>query len=429
MTNFTSDMQAGAVAKAGATHPPPYYRVLMIAPTSFFGDYGCHVRILEETTILQKLGHKVTILTYRTGKDVPGIEINRTLPIPWRTNYEVGSSRHKLAYDLLLGIQAVRLLARRRFDIIHAHLHEGALIGSLLGRLFRTPLVFDFQGSLTEEMIDHHFLRRGSLVFGPLRRLEEWINHSAPVILTSTAHAERLLVDQFNCAPEQVVALPDCVDTDTFRPAGEFAPEALAELRQRLGIPADAKVIVYLGLLAEYQGTGLLLAAMTRILQQDPNVYLLLMGFPGVDQYRQQAQELGLANNVILTGRIPYREAPLYLALGNVAVGPKLSLTEGSGKLLDYMAMALPTVAFDTPVAREYLGNHGFYAVRGDTASLAATLLAALQAAERGLLLRQRATQQFEWLRAGQQISSVYRRLIEKQGTGKVERAWVTTQK
>src|SRR5262245_58068236 len=24
------------------------YRVLMIAPTSFFADYGCHVRILEE---------------------------------------------------------------------------------------------------------------------------------------------------------------------------------------------------------------------------------------------------------------------------------------------------------------------------------------------------------------------------------------------
>src|SRR5690554_3049132 len=75
---------------AGAQHQPspsPQYRVLMIAPTSFFADYGCHVRILEETRILQKLGHHVTIATYRNGNPVPGIDIRRTWPIPWRTHY------------------------------------------------------------------------------------------------------------------------------------------------------------------------------------------------------------------------------------------------------------------------------------------------------------------------------------------------------
>ena len=39
-----------------------HLRVLMIAPTSFFSDYGCHVRIYEEAKILQKLGHRVTVL-------------------------------------------------------------------------------------------------------------------------------------------------------------------------------------------------------------------------------------------------------------------------------------------------------------------------------------------------------------------------------
>ena len=59
-----------------------HLRVLMIAPTSFFSDYGCHVRIYEEAKILQKLGHRVTIVTYYNGKDVPGLDIRRTLPIP-----------------------------------------------------------------------------------------------------------------------------------------------------------------------------------------------------------------------------------------------------------------------------------------------------------------------------------------------------------
>src|SRR4051812_16144715 len=86
----------------GPSSPPgdtPSLRILMIAPTSFFADYGCHVRILEETRILQKLGHQVTIVTYHNGKGVADIDIRRTLPIPWRRHYEVGSSRHKLVFD------------------------------------------------------------------------------------------------------------------------------------------------------------------------------------------------------------------------------------------------------------------------------------------------------------------------------------------
>jgi glycosyltransferase involved in cell wall biosynthesis len=401
----------------------------MVAPTSFFADYGCHVRILEETRILQKLGHHVTIVTYHNGNEVPGLDIRRTLPIPWRKHYEVGSSRHKIAFDALLGLQTLQIMARQRFDVIHAHLHEGALIGLILARFFRTPLVFDFQGSLTEEMIDHGFLHRESALFDPLRRLEQWIDANAPAILTSTTHAERLLIDQFACTPNQVVALPDCVDTDAFKPASDFDPATLAALRRQLGLPDEAKVIVYLGLLAEYQGTGLLLEAMQRILESETNVHLLLMGFPAVEHYRQRAHALGIERNVILTGRIPYADAPLHQALGHVAVAPKLSLTEGSGKLLNYMATALPTVAFDTPVAREYLGMYGVYATRGDADSLAEKLLLALKRPESGAALRQRAVQHFDWLRAGQQIVAVYRRLIEAQPSRAVRRTWIPTEK
>ncbi|RLC65314.1 MAG: glycosyltransferase family 1 protein, partial [Chloroflexi bacterium] len=46
----------------------------MVAPTSFFLDYGCHVRILEEARVLQRLGHRVTIVTYYLGRDVPDLE-------------------------------------------------------------------------------------------------------------------------------------------------------------------------------------------------------------------------------------------------------------------------------------------------------------------------------------------------------------------
>lgn len=425
--------EASQMAAAVTDQPtePRSYRVLMIAPTSFFADYGCHVRIYEEVRTLQALGHDVTVVTYRNGKDVPGLNIRRTLPIPWRRHYEVGSSRHKIAFDLLLGLKTLQLLLRHRYDVLHAHLHEGALIALVLGRLFGIPVVFDFQGSLTEEMIDHKFLRRDSHFYHLLRRLECWIDQRSPVIFPSSTEGGRILVEKFKCSTDCVRPLSDRVDTDTFQPASAYAPATLAQQRRQLGIPDHAKVIVYLGLLAEYQGTGLLLEAMQRILRHRSDVYLLLMGFPGVNIYQHKAIELGLEGKVIFTGRVAYREdAPRYLALGDVAVAPKLSITESAGKLLNYMAVGLPTVAFDTPVAREYLGRYGLLAERGNVQSLAEKLLVALGSPELGASLRQRAIQHFSWHAAGEAIVAAYTELTRPQERGKtVQSEWIITQK
>ena len=417
---MTNPSNSRIPAAPAAAERPRGYRVLMIAPTSFFAAYGCHVRILEETRILTQLGQHVTIATYHNGSAVPGLDIRRSLPIPWRRDYEVGSSRHKIAFDIVLGLKVLELLARQRFDLIHAHLHEGALMGLVLGRLARVPMVFDFQGSLTGEMFDHNFLGRSGVAYSALHSLETWLDRAAPIVFTSSTQAERLLEVEFGCLPEHVRVLPDCVNAEVFQPAAHYDPARLSALRQSLGIPSDRKLIVYLGLLAEYQGTGLLLEAMQQIVSRRRDVHLLLMGFPNVNSYRSKAEALGVSDFVTFTGRLPYEQAPVYLALGDAAIAPKLSLTEGAGKLLNYMSVGLPTVAFDTPVARQYLGPSGIFADRGNVASLVEQLIFSLFAADdapdsprqRGRRLRRRACQYFGWDSAGDEIVKAYRELL-----------------
>jgi glycosyltransferase involved in cell wall biosynthesis len=395
-------------------------RVLMIAPTSFFSDYGCHVRILEEARALQQLGHRVTIATYHNGGPVAGLDIRRSLPVPGHSGVEVGSSRHKVAFDALLGLRIAALFARERFDVIHGHLHEGALMGLVLGRLRHLPLVFDFQGSMTGEMLDHGFIRSDGRLYAPLRRVETWIDRKSPEILTSSMNARSLLIDDFGCAPERVTVLPDAVNGRKFAPASEYDPAQLASLRDALGIPAARRLIVYLGLLAPYQGTSVLLEAMAQLVAANPDAHLLLMGFPNVERYRREAEALRIGAHVTLTGRVPYDQAPQMLALGDAAVSPKMSLTEGAGKLLNYMAVGLPTVSFDTPVAREYMGDDGLYAPVGDTAALAHRLEQALYGAggrademrARGRRLRQRALACYRWEPVAEQISQAYARVM-----------------
>lgn len=394
-------------------------RVLMVAPTSFFGHYGGHIRILEETRALQALGHQVSIVTYHKGEDVAGVQIVRTRRLPWHADYEVGSSRHKLAFDVYLLWRVLNYGLRWRPQVVHGHMHEGALIGGMLARLLQVPLVFDFQGSLSGEMLDHGFIHNDSIAYRAWRGLERFVCRLPEKILTSSVQARELLEGEFGVGPARIEPLPDCADLEHFAP-GLASAEAHAALRERFCIPPGRPVVAYLGLLAEYQGTDHLLQAALRLKQAGVNVHFLVMGYPRVDHYSALAQGMGIADRVTFTGRVDYyRDAPLFLSLGEVAVSPKFSATEGSGKVLNYMALGQPVVAYDTPVHREYLGDAGVYVPAGDVAGLAEAIRMLLGDAQRrqrlGAALRERARAEYSWDVAGRRIDAIYRRVLRDQ--------------
>lgn len=393
------------------------FRVLMIAPTSFFLDYGCHVRILEEARILQKMGHRVKIVTYSIGRDIRDLDIERTLSIPFRPRHEVGPSRSKILLDMLLAVKAFQVARSFKPHVIHAHLHEGALIGSVLSRLLRVPLVFDLQGSLTSEMLDHRFINPHNPIVPLLRGLESRIDRLPHAILTSSHNAAHMLANDFHLPASRITVLADCVHTDTFGPVGDGQrAEEMRSLQARLNIPRERRIIVYIGLLDEYRGTGVLLDAAAQLLGRGVDAHFVIIGFPNIDRYQARARELGISERVSFPGRVPYGEVPLWLSLGDVAVEPKMSATEAAGKVLNYMAMGLPIVAFDIPVMREYLGEIGVYAPLGDATVFADQIQALLQDPSRaraiGMALRSRANECYSWEYAGREIESVYAGLL-----------------
>lgn len=394
------------------------YTILMIAPTSFFADYGCHVRIWEELKALQNLGHRLVLTTYHNGDDMPGVDVRRSWDVPWVRRAMVGSSRHKLYLDVALSWRSLRVALAERPTLIHAHLHEGALIGAVLKRMLRVPLVFDYQGSLTSEMLDHGFLAPTNPFYQPLIRLEQQINQWADALVTSTHNAAALLRRNNAVAPDRLHTVIDSVNTDRFRPFDGSAAweQQRRELRAQLGIPAGRRIVVYLGLLAPYQGTQLLIDAAQILAPRLPDVHFLVMGYPDPASYRTYAEALGIGDRVTLPGRIFYKDAHAYLALGDVAVAPKMSLTEGSGKISNYMAMGLPVVTFDSPVSREILGDVGIYAAMGSATDLADKLALALEdralATRLAVAGRTRAVAEFSWERAARQLEAIYAQVL-----------------
>lgn len=390
--------------------------ILMIAPTMFFADYGGHIRILEEARVLRHRGHQITILTYPNGRDIDDLDIHRCLGVPFNYRVEVGSSRHKYYLDIMLSIRSACHALTHKPDIIHAHMHEGALIGWVMSKLTGAPLVFDFQGSLTGEMLDHNFLRPGGKRHRFFQWLESRIDHMAQVILPSSRQAAQLLQTDFQIPLGRIHPIPDCVSSQIFNPL-RFPLEKQIVLKQALGLPLNKQLIVYAGLLTTYQGIDLLLEALQLEKQKRDDFHLLIMGFPSVEHYRAKTQALGLQSDVTFTGMMPYEHLPAHLALGDIAIAPKLSDTEGCGKILNYMSMALPTIAFETPVSREYLGVHGFYAQKRNAEALARVIDTTLNLSAEtrkyiGQVLRQCAIDTYSWERAARQIETVYAAIL-----------------
>lgn len=405
---------SATVSRSPVPGPSSRMRILMLAPTPYFADRGCHVRIYEEARALICQGCEVHIVTYHIGRDMPGIPTHRIVGLPWYRRLTAGPSWQKPFLDIQLLLKALSVARTFRPQIIHAHLHEGACIALALRPLLGLPLVMDFQGSLTGECRDHGFLKPGSLRERLFAAVEQTVNRGADAIVTSSTQGARQLVEQWGVPAQRVSAVIDGVDTERFR------PQARREARESLGIGEGTPVVVYLGLLNSYQGIDLLLESASILKQRGVAVRFLVMGYPE-EGYRDRAGSMGLGDMLTFTGRIDYGQAARYLSAGDLAVSPKLSLSEANGKLFNYMACGLPTLVFDTPVNREILGECGVYALHGDAANLADKIAElsgdGRRLAELSRAVREKSEQEHSWNSRGAELVGLYRRLLECRGT------------
>lgn len=387
------------------------YKILMIAPTPFFADRGCHVKILEEIKVLTKRGSKVVLVTYHIGRDLEGIDIRRILKIPWYNKLEAGPSVHKYYLDIILALKALTIAIKFKPDIIHAHLHEGVFVGKLIKLFIKKPLVADYQGSMTAEMLDHGFFSKNSLAFKLNFLLEKIINKWPDKIIFSSSKASEYFLETFDVDPKKVVTFIEGTNTDEFHPNYN-----VDDLRKGLNLPKNKKIVVYLGVLTKYQGIDILIESIPDIIKKYSNVHFLIAGYPNVDYYKKMAKDLGILDHITFTGKVKHQNAPKYLCLGDIGVSLKLSKTEANGKLFGYMAVGLPCVVFDSPTNREILGDVGIYANYGDKKSFIDKITYLLNndkiAKKLGNLSRKRVIDNFTWDKTFSNFLPIYQELL-----------------
>lgn len=150
------------------------------------------------------------------------------------------------------------------------------------------------------------------------------IGESTDIVTYVSKYTRRRFASAFgpNAALEH---LPPGVDTEKFRPD----PAARAELRARYNL-GDRPTILCLSRLVPRKGQDVLLIAMRLIRERIPGAVLVIAGSgPYEDRLRGFAEALGLADDVVFTGRVPSAELAAHHTIADVFAMP--ARTRGAG--------------------------------------------------------------------------------------------------
>lgn len=206
------------------------------------------------------------------------------------------------------------------------------------------------------------------------------------------------------------------IDTAHFAPRGD-----LTKLRKELELE-DKRIIVSVGRLVHRKGQDTLVESLPAILQEFPNAHLLFVGVgPHLAHIHKRAVQLGVLSNISFAGRVPYKEIPQFIGLGEIFAMPSRSRlagleVEGLGIVyLEASACGLPVVGGKSGGAPDALveGETGFAVDGRDPSAVAHAILNLLRDPQLGLAMglrgREWIVQNWEW----KKWSAVFNNLLK----------------
>jgi glycosyltransferase involved in cell wall biosynthesis len=245
-----------------------------------------------------------------------------------------------------------------------------------------------------------------------------WSMRRADCLIGVSDFVARSLVQGGGYSPARTKSVLNAIDL----PNWDYRTDP-GSVRDELGIPRDAPLMICVARLFPAKGQAELIRALSQLHPELPKLRLMIVGQdypPGTrysDELRELARQLGVADNVLFTGL--RSDVPRLMAASDLFA--MASREEPFGLVYaEAMAMKRPVVALDnggTPEVVEH-GKSGLLAASGDTAALAANIRTLLQnpplRQQMGEYGRQQVETRFSPGRLAEDVARVYLRLLAR---------------
>ena len=322
---------------------------------------GLNVYVVQVAKRLAARGTEVDIFTRAVCRDTPplaelapGVFVHSVAAGPFEELDKHDLTAQVCQFTLEV-LRAEAAAAPGRYDLVHAHYWLSGKVGAVAKERWGVPFV---QSMHTLGMVKNAALAAGDSAEPDERiRGELDVVAAADRLIANTIEEAGQLTGLYGADPAKVQTVNPGADLGVFVPGG---PQGQAEARQRLGVPQDAAVLLFVGRVQPLKGPDVALKAAARLVEADPGLretlQVVLVGGPSgrseradPDRMRELAAHLGISDLVRFEPPCPQAELAQWYRAATVALTPSHSESFG--------LVALEAQACGTPVVAASVGG------------------------------------------------------------------------
>ncbi len=379
---------------------------------------GLNVYVVEVSKRLAQRGIEVEIFTRMTDGSLPlesplapGVHVRNVIAGPFE-----GLGKGDLPGQLCAFAQGVMRAEAARpegwYDLVHSHYWLSGQVGWLAADRWRVPLVHTMH---TMARVKNSSLAEGDTPEPPGREIgEAQVVEAADRLVANTVGEAGELVDLYDADPGKVRVVSPGVDLDLFS-VGD-----VAAARARVGLPQDARVLLFVGRIQPLKAPDVLLKAVADLLARRPDLRTELvvaviggpsgsgLGKPRVLQ--ELAHQLGIETQVRFVPPVDRATLAQWYRAADLVTVP--SYSESFGLVaVEAQACGTPVVAASVGGLPFAVGDGGVLVDGHRTADWSAGLEGLLDDPRRRELLSRKAVEhasQFSWERTTDRLLEVY---------------------
>ena len=253
-----------------------------------------------------------------------------------------------------------KAIRKSKPNLIMTHFFLAGLVGTITGKLSRTPVV------LTRHHIDENFISGKRILFW-LDRMSTFL---ADHVVVCSEAAKKWVCEVEKCKESKITV----INQGFFFDETEYSKSEIDQIKLELGFTADSFNLICICRYTAGKGHKLLLEAFKEVSNQIPNVNLAFVGHGDPRWLKDIVHEEGLENHV----KVFDQRADIFgcIAAADVVVHPSL-VDSFSQLVIEAQFIGRPIVAFDIAAAKEQIleGKTGFVVKPRDTHAMAEKIL------------------------------------------------------
>lgn len=250
------------------------------------------------------------------------------------------------------------------------------LLGAYIKRYKRIPFIYILQDIFPDSLVGTGLTNKGSLIWKIGRWIEDRTYKSADKIIVISQDFKKNIIAK-GVPEEKIEVIYNWVDEQ----AVVDVPRSENKLFDKYNLDRTKFYITYSGNIGMTQNMDMLLSVMEDLIEEAPNVYLIIIGEGAYKEKVKGIVEEKKLTNVILLPFQPYEDISHVFSLGNAGVvisKPGVGANSVPSKTWSIMSASRPVLAnFDENELKDIIENNkcGIFTKAGDKEAFKASIL------------------------------------------------------